>query len=391
MVYRIYVIVVLLVSCTFLSQHVYADDAKPIEVKMSSKVLGEERKILIQLPRSYQQNKERKYPVIYQIDGPRLIEQAKQTLEVSVRNNLAPEVIIVGIANTSRSRDLVPYVDKGRDFPQGGSDKFLDFFEKELIPYVDQNYRTQPFKILSGHSFGGLFTVYALYTRPDLFQAHFAFSPSLQWANKRVAKEAARYFKKAKFSNLFLYANIGNEGGEMQQGFDLVKQAVKENASKTFKHKFNNFPEESHMTVTFMGQYLAFKELYKDWSFNPRNVEGDIFKAIEAHYKKLSERFGYKVIVPEATYNHAGYVYLNAVKDIDIAIKIFEKNVADHPNSANTYDSLAEALSVANRHPQALKAVNKALALTDKSDRRYELYTNRKKDILKKLTTAKAE
>ncbi|MCJ8270904.1 MAG: alpha/beta hydrolase-fold protein, partial [Psychrosphaera sp.] len=135
-----------------------------------SKILDEQRQIVIQLPQSYNNNQNLTYPVLYLLSGPTNLAHTAGTLDRLNLSNAAPEMIVVGIANTDRTRDLAPTVNKdpksGFIGSGGGGDKFLDFIESELIPYIDKNYRTKSFKILSGHSIGGLLVMHSLHTRP---------------------------------------------------------------------------------------------------------------------------------------------------------------------------------------------------------------------------------
>ena len=114
------------------------------------------------------------------------------------------EMIVVGITNTDRTRDLSPThvtttVGGGNtalQFPtSGGADKFLKFIETELIPEIEKRYRTQPYRILAGHSLGGLFAIHAMLSRPDVFQSYIAVSPALHWDNQVVVKRAEDFFK----------------------------------------------------------------------------------------------------------------------------------------------------------------------------------------------------
>jgi predicted alpha/beta superfamily hydrolase len=109
----------------------------------------------------------------------------------------------VGIANTDRTRDLTPtHADiKNPDgttvtaFPtSGGADRFLDFIQTEPIPEIEKRYRTAPYRIFAGHSVGGLLAIHALITRPDLFNAYIAVSPSLQWDNGHTLRQAQQFF-----------------------------------------------------------------------------------------------------------------------------------------------------------------------------------------------------
>jgi len=91
---------------------------------------------------------------------------------------MIPEMIVIGLPGLEDGYVPTPY--EGRGAEPTAADRSLKFFSEELIPFIDKNYRTADFNILSGHSVGGLFTTYAMFTRPDLFSAGIASSPWFQ-------------------------------------------------------------------------------------------------------------------------------------------------------------------------------------------------------------------
>ena len=118
---------------------------------LPSKILGEQRELLVRLPNNYHQNTDLSYPVLYLLDGQRNFNHTAGTLDFLNQDGKAQEMIIIAIKNTHRARDYTPTYDENYN-PwgiSGGADNFLDFIEKELIPYVNNNYRTNNFKVLS--------------------------------------------------------------------------------------------------------------------------------------------------------------------------------------------------------------------------------------------------
>ena len=169
-------------------------------VRLQSEIMGEERVVLISTPRGYE-GTDATYPVLYLTDGYAHFSHTRGTVDFLVNNGLAPQLIIVAVTNTDRTRDLTPTrndltSDEGETIEMptsGGAEKFLDFFEKELFPYVDSHYRTQPLRLFAGHSFGGLFALDALFTRPEMFDAVLAISPSLQWDDDYPIRQAKAF------------------------------------------------------------------------------------------------------------------------------------------------------------------------------------------------------
>jgi predicted alpha/beta superfamily hydrolase len=151
-----------------------------------------------------------------------------------------PPLIVVAIANTDRNRDLtpshagVPHSD-GTVAPvptSGGADKFLDFIQTELVPEIEKRYAIHPYRIFTGHSLGGLFAIHALINRPELFNACIATSPSLWWDNFRTVHQADAFFAKQKEFKKALFFALGNEGGDMTEGFDQLQKTLREPADR---------------------------------------------------------------------------------------------------------------------------------------------------------------
>ena len=321
--------------------------------KINSAVLGEERTILVRVPIGYETNKLH-YPVLYMTDGNAHIGHTSSTVEFLARNGRMSEMIVVGINNTDRTRDLSPtHVTttvagggSALQFPtSGGGDKFLKFIETELIPDIEKRYRVQPYRILAGHSLGGLFAVHAMVSRPDLFNSYVAVSPALQWDNQVIVKRAEDFFKARKEFDATLFMTLGHEPGPIEDGFHQMKQVLEKNQTKGFEWAAQVMDDEDHGSVVLRSHYLAMRKVFDGWQV-PRDPDsGQVagnFKGVEEHYQKLSKKFRYDVPVPEALINQLGYQSLFADR-FDEAITIFKTNVERYPESANVYDSLAEA------------------------------------------------
>ncbi|MBS0001088.1 MAG: alpha/beta hydrolase, partial [Cyclobacteriaceae bacterium] len=180
--------------------------------KIHSEIAGKDFLIYVQLPVSYQNNPEKKYPVWYNTDANRTFPlMANATTLLSYPEGKVPEMILIGIGylikgmeewTASRTRDLTPVNDPETDrywtellsessgrkdlvIQSGGAPLFLDFIVQELIPDVESRYRVLPDnRTLGGYAFGGMFTLYALFHYPETFNNYFAGSPSLHYHNE---------------------------------------------------------------------------------------------------------------------------------------------------------------------------------------------------------------
>lgn len=342
-------------------------------LKINSAVLGEERTILVRVPAGYETNKLR-YPVLYMTDGNAHIGHTSSTVEFLARNGRMSEMIVVAITNTDRTRDLSPTrvtttVGGGNtalQFPtSGGGDKFLKFIETELIPEIEKRYRTHQYRIFAGHSLGGLFAIHAMLSRPELFNAYVAVSPALQWDNQVVVKRAEDFFKSRKEWDGTLFMTLGREPGPIEDGFYQLKQVLEKNQTKGFEWAAQVLDDEDHGSVVLRSHYLAVRKIFDGWQVardpDSGQVAGD-FKGVEEHYRKLSQKFKYSIPVPEALVNQLGYQSLFADR-FDEAITIFKTNVERYPDSANVYDSLAEAYERTGKLELAAPLYEKAQTL----------------------------
>jgi predicted alpha/beta superfamily hydrolase len=205
---------------------------------IQSKVLGEERRILVRLPRHYELDNTDRYAVVYKFDGDNQLKRFDDAIDVLSSAGTIPDLIVVAIPNArgGRNRDLTPGSLHQEEAPNGAmgkgemgrGDLFLDFVEKELIPFVDQKYRTTSERILAGHSRGALVVLQSLLIKPDLFQARFIFSAPLTRDERRMITDTTKFLAgNPKLKPSFLYFNWGeNENEGMNQSYLAMKSVL---------------------------------------------------------------------------------------------------------------------------------------------------------------------
>src|SRR5690606_28786258 len=133
-----------------------------------------------------------------------------------------PPMIIVGIPNTNRITDLTPTAaENNSDGLQntGGGEKFISFLEKELMPYIESSYPTAPYKILMGHSLGGLMVMHTLVYHNNLFNAFVPIDAAIWWDDHKILKEAKIVLEKDNYENKTLFLAIANR---MEKGVDTT-------------------------------------------------------------------------------------------------------------------------------------------------------------------------
>src|SRR5258708_16013648 len=189
----------------------------------------------------------------------------------------------------------------------GGADKFLSFIADELLPTIDRNYRTRPYRVLIGHSLGGLFAVYALMSRPEVFKGYLIGSPSLWWDDQALVKAAQPFFAAHRDLRADLYMTMANEGDTMLGGAWKLSAVLEESKLPFLRWQFKRSPEEEHGTISYMSTYEGLQAIFAGYSIaNPIAwfEEGGL-PAFERHYTEVSKRMGYTVEVPARAYGDA--------------------------------------------------------------------------------------
>jgi len=335
---------------------------------INSKVLNEPRSIWIHLPEDYTSTNHT-YPVLYLLDGEGHFQYVSQLTDYlsSYDRNRIPEMIVVAILNVDRTRDFTPIhslvfggkIDSARMGTTGGGVKFLQFMQKELIPYVDSNYRTQPYRILAGHSLGGLFALYAKETRPDLFQSIILMSPAIYGDNNRVLTNFTSFLKSRQGIISKIFISIGDEDTHVVDSLVLQLKAV---APKSYDWSFMKYKGENHFSVSYKSMFDALKFIYKNWFIDFYGTKKMSAGDLRLHFEKLSAEFGIAITPTEEFVNNCGYTQLRA-GNIDEAIDIFKQNVKDFPNSYNAFDSMGEAYMKKGKKELAISNYEKSIQL----------------------------
>ena len=172
-----------------------------------------------------------------------------------------PQTIIVGVDNIDRNHDFLP--DSTKEAPTGGgADNFMRFFSSELMPFIDRKFKTEPYKVLVGHSYGGLFAVHVLLNEPDLFDAYIAIDPSIWYDKMKILQSAENEFPKSKNWNRLIFIT-GREGeGMKEMGIVPLETLLKKAAPKDLSWKIAAYPNEDHGSVTFKSAYDGLRYIF---------------------------------------------------------------------------------------------------------------------------------
>ncbi|MDQ2659093.1 MAG: alpha/beta hydrolase-fold protein [Verrucomicrobiota bacterium] len=241
---------------------------------IDSKAVGETRRINVYLPPSYAEAPNERFPVLYMPDGGMAEDflHVAGLVQVSVGNGTMRPIVLLGIENTQRRRDLTGPTENPEDrkiAPKvGESEAFRKFIREELMPEVKARYRTTNETAIVGESLAGLFVIETFLLEPDLFDTYVAFDPSLWWNKESLVKAAAEQLRSRPKLEKTLYFARSSEPS-MVEPAERLETALKENAPAGVHWHYEVFPEETHATIYHPAALQAFRSVFKPMPTRP--------------------------------------------------------------------------------------------------------------------------
>lgn len=231
----------------------------------SSAILNNHRTLRVYLPPSYTENPQKKYPVLYMHDGQNLFEastafggvewQVDENMNSLIVQGKIREAIVVGMDNTggSRLREYTPTSDA--KYGGGNGDMYLDFIITEVMPFINEKYRTLPGKdnsMLMGSSLGGLISFYGGWTRSETFGSVGCLSSSFWWNNENQLQQV----KKATHAPMLnIYIDSGDDSDGKQQMLRM-HTALKEHGYKDKDNLYHYVDENGKHSEKYWAQRL---------------------------------------------------------------------------------------------------------------------------------------
>jgi predicted alpha/beta superfamily hydrolase len=231
----------------------------PQVIKITSKILYEERTLTVFIPDGYATS-QKTYPVLYVLDAEAktVIPKIVSTLRDLNAKGFLPQMIVVGIWNTDRNRDMIPIAVSHRP-GSGGAEKFLRFIHEELMPQIAQNFRASGYSILYGMSNSALFAVYAILQNPETFDAYIASSPMIGHCPEHIRKKAEAIIADDHLSGRILYLVHGTKDSPRVTNYvpDL-QDYLESHAPESFRSKLEILEGEGHVPDSSLERGLRF-------------------------------------------------------------------------------------------------------------------------------------
>lgn len=309
-----------------------------------SDILEEKREIWIYIPEGLdnETSKQNIYPVVYLLDGEYNFHVTSGIIEFLSKNDLCPQMILVGVINKNRDRDFSPrYIDSWPS--SGGADNFLKFIKSELIPYINANYPTTSYKMLIGHSLSGGFVIYSMTQSAEIFNSYIAIDPSIHLDNYIFVDQMKEAIGKIDLSEEVLYLpytysdksydslQIRNDTNKttkvIRAKFEFCDMLDSLQATNGISVKSNFYQRESHSSLPLISIYDGLNYIFD--FYKPPVIQNNIEALNNAkemildHYETISNRIGYKVLPPDNLIEALHYLYY--INNMDDKINVIRE------------------------------------------------------------------
>ena len=258
--------------------------------EVSSAKLGENRRITVALPGSFDSSPDKKYPLLILLDGDYLLDPFAGTLSYSTYWQDLPEVIIIGITQNSKGeRDFDCYSNPESGLPEAKGQQFYEFLAQEIIPLAEEKYRAAPFRIIAGHGLTAGYLNFFLYKDKPLFSAYISISPELPTDMETRIPLRLSVMKKPVF---YYLASADGDLGRLKKKVQTLHEGINALQNPMLRYRFDEIQGVSHYSLVPSaipnGLYHIFN-YYKPIS--PAEYENKLVKLSSGYVKYVEDKY----------------------------------------------------------------------------------------------------
>ncbi len=265
--------------------------------KVRSDYFEDEREISIQLPKNYSQNTEKTYPLILTLDGDYLFDPMAGNVNYFSKWSDIPECIVVGI-HQKNTRETDCSVDPSSFLPDENGEKFYDFISRELVSYLENNYRLAKFKMIVGHDYTGNFINYLIFPKNPIFQAFVNLSSDFT----NTEKDIRNTLEKCQERTWYYMATSENDNKLLREKALSFHEKLQKIKNPKVSYRFDNFKESSHYSLVAYGIPKALEDIFsiyrpinkKEYKNVISNLETSAYEYLVNKYKDMEDLFGIK-------------------------------------------------------------------------------------------------
>ena len=352
-----------LILATCLSFSIYAQEDQKFEFDytIQSAAFGDDRNITVYLPPSFYENPDDKFTVTYILDGhfDPFIDLGVKTIEYNTYMYKYTPTIVVGIHAKQRGWEFSapqPGDEDDGDYEGGRAPELQQHFKNEVFPLVDSIYKEKihPFRNLIGHSSGGAFVLYSLFSdEKDLFDGYLAISPGIREDSEYILETAAKRLKDGEKFSKFLYCSSGTVGereelfGGAVKRLDSILQVYPNHGLIWRTSKFEGMghwtcvpPSFNSGMVELTRAFRVDEKMFFDFASN-ENMS--MKEQIESFYENRKKEYGFVEIPPAGYLNRIAWE-IQEKKKFLAALDIYEWGIEQYPTNYTLAKSKAKFL-----------------------------------------------
>ena len=336
--------------------------------QINSVILHENREYWVYLPADYEQSKYH-YPVLYLLDGQEHFHQVTGLVNhLSRLVQRMPRTIVVGIVSSSkdRVRDYTP--NPIEVLPNGGgADQFTRFLKTELIPQIENNYRTNDCRLLFGHSLAGVYVNY-VYTRYNtLFDSYFAADPAI-FVDSTIAQNLKVFITSHNTIRSHYYLTVSGlvDSTTIVPNVEL-NTFIQSNYADKLNWNYQFYPHEDHVSMTLKAIYDGLEKRYSDYKIPIDYLYTYNLEGIQQHIVNNENNYNCTVALPEQLINEYAmhFCFKNKYKE---ALQLLQLNLKHYINPYETYYFMGEVHRLQGNTNKALHYYEKSLAIDEFED-----------------------
>lgn len=265
---------------------------------IDSEKLGGKRELKIQLPRNYNPEEKRSYPLIIVLDGDYLFEPIAGNIDYQSYWEDIPDCIVVGINQaTTRIDDF--YYDDDTNFPLHEGAAFYEFMAAELLPFIEDNYKASNFRIIVGHDLGANFINYYLFKDEPIFRAYVALSPDLAPQMVNRLKQRLSILKQETFYYMATAdADIKALRASILEGDSVISSIENDK----LHYLFDDFEDANHYSLVGRGIPRALNQIFglfkpintKEYNEKVLTFEGSPYDYLIKKYEDIEYFYGFE-------------------------------------------------------------------------------------------------
>lgn len=283
-------VILFLITCNIQAQAIYET--------IDSYKLNDKRELKIQLPRNYDPDAERTYPLVIVLDGDYLFEPVAGNIDYQAYWEDIPDCIVVGVKQATSRLDDFFYAEE-TNLPLNEGADFYEFMGAELIPFIEENYKASPYRVIVGHDMSANFINYYLFKDRPMFRAYISLSPDLA---PQMVERLQQRLSILEQETFYYMATAEADVKVLRNSIIECDAKLKSIENNKLHYKFDNFEDANHYSLVGRGIPKALNEIFalykpingKEYNEKVLTYEGSPYDYLMKKYEDIEYFYGFE-------------------------------------------------------------------------------------------------